>query len=40
MGWLAETISFPLLAPGTYEYICPVAGHSQRGMRGTFVVSP
>ena len=38
-GWPVETISFTANVAGTYEYICPVAGHPQRGMRGTFAVS-
>jgi hypothetical protein len=26
------------IAPGSYYYICPVAGHRQKGMIGTFIV--
>jgi plastocyanin len=26
------------LQPGTYEYVCPVAGHEQAGMKGTLTV--
>jgi plastocyanin len=27
------------LEPGTYEFVCTVAGHEQAGMKGTLVVS-
>ena len=27
------------LSPGTYYYLCPVPGHVQQGMHGTFQVS-
>ena len=26
-------------SPGTYRYLCPVPGHAQKGMTGTFTVS-
>ena len=26
-------------SPGTYRYLCPVPGHAQEGMTGTFIVS-
>jgi len=25
--------------PGIYHYLCPVPGHAQKGMTGTFTVS-
>jgi rusticyanin len=34
----ASTISFTASAAGRYEYICPMPGHAQMGMRGSFVV--
>ena len=37
--WPAETIEFTADRSGTFAYICPVPGHAQRGMRGTFAVS-
>ena len=33
------TITFNAATPGTYEYLCPVPGHAQEGMAGTFVVA-
>jgi rusticyanin len=32
------TITFTATAPGTYHYLCPVPGHAQKGMTGTFTV--
>ncbi len=32
------TITFVPDAPGTYQYICTIAGHAKRGMSGTFIV--
>ena len=32
------TIAFTAGTPGSYEYLCPVPGHAQQGMRGTFTV--
>jgi plastocyanin len=32
------TFTFPA-TPGTYPYLCPVPGHAQKGMTGTFTVS-
>lgn len=31
-------LSFTASAPGTYQYLCPVPGHAQEGMVGTFIV--
>jgi rusticyanin len=33
-----ETITFTAAAAGSYQYICPVPGHAQMGMHGTFTV--
>jgi len=38
-GMHAGTISFTAGTPGTYRYLCPVPGHAQKGMTGTFTVS-
>jgi rusticyanin len=38
-GMHIATISFTASATGTYEYLCPVPGHAQKGMVGTFMVS-
>jgi rusticyanin len=38
-GMPSETISFTAATPGRYTYLCPVPGHAQRGMYGTFVVA-
>jgi rusticyanin len=37
-GMHAGTVTFSATAPGTYHYLCPVPGHAQRGMIGTFIV--
>jgi rusticyanin len=37
-GMHAGTISFTAATPGNYHYICPVPGHAQKGMTGTFTV--
>jgi uncharacterized cupredoxin-like copper-binding protein len=34
------TVTFTTTRPGTYHYICPVPGHAQKGMHGTFSVLP
>ncbi len=34
------TLSFAASTAGTYQYLCPVPGHAEEGMAGTFVVSP
>ena len=33
------TLTFTAATPGTYQYLCPVPGHAQKGMAGTFTVS-
>jgi rusticyanin len=38
-GMHAGTLSFTASTPGTYHYLCPVPGHAQKGMTGTFIVS-
>jgi rusticyanin len=38
-GMHAATLSFTASTPGTYRYLCPVPGHAQEGMTGTFAVS-
>jgi rusticyanin len=38
-GMHAATISFTATTPGTYQYLCPVPGHAQKGMTGSFTVS-
>ena len=38
-GMHAGTLSFTASTPGTYRYLCPVPGHAQKGMSGTFTVS-
>jgi rusticyanin len=38
-GMHAGTLSFTATTPGTYRYLCPVPGHAQKGMIGTFIVS-
>lgn len=37
-GMHAGTLTFTATAPGTYHYLCPVPGHAQEGMSGTFTV--
>ncbi len=38
-GMHEGTLAFTAAAAGTYEYVCPVPGHAEEGMAGTFVVS-
>ena len=38
-GMHAATLDFTASTPGTYRYLCPVPGHAQEGMTGTFTVS-
>jgi hypothetical protein len=38
-GMHAGTLTFIAGTPGTYRYLCPVPGHAQKGMTGTFTVS-
>jgi plastocyanin len=32
------TMTFTASTSGTYQYLCPVPGHAQKGMVGSFVV--
>jgi rusticyanin len=38
-GMHTATLNFTASTPGTYHYLCPVPGHAQEGMTGTFTVS-
>jgi rusticyanin len=38
-GMHTGTLSVTAGASGTYQYVCPVPGHAQKGMVGTLVVS-
>jgi plastocyanin len=38
-GMHTATLTFTATTPGTYHYLCPVPGHAQKGMTGTFTVS-
>jgi rusticyanin len=38
-GMHTSTLSFTAGGPGSYQYLCPVPGHAQKGMVGTLVVS-
>jgi uncharacterized cupredoxin-like copper-binding protein len=38
-GMHAGTMSFTATTPGTYSYLCPMPGHAQMGMLGTFRVA-
>ena len=38
-GMHAGTLTFTVGSPGTYRYLCPVPGHAQKGMTGTFTVN-
>jgi rusticyanin len=37
-GMHQGTFTFTATTPGTYRYLCPVPGHAQKGMTGTFTV--
>ena len=37
-GMHAGTLSFTATRPGSYRYLCPVPGHAQEGMSGSFTV--
>jgi rusticyanin len=37
-GMHSGTLAFTAATPGTYRYLCPVPGHVQLGMTGTFTV--
>jgi rusticyanin len=38
-GMHTGTLTFTATTPGTYHYLCPVPGHAQKGMTGTFTVT-
>jgi rusticyanin len=38
-GMHAATLDFTASTAGSYRYLCPVPGHAQKGMTGTFTVS-
>ena len=38
-GMHTATLTFTASTPGTYRYVCPVPGHAQEGMTGTFTIS-
>ena len=38
-GMHTATLSFTASSAGTFQYLCPVPGHAQEGMVGSFVVS-
>jgi rusticyanin len=37
-GMHAAALTFTATTPGSYRYLCPVPGHAQKGMTGTFTV--
>jgi rusticyanin len=37
-GMHEGSMTFTASTPGTYQYLCPVPGHAQKGMVGSFVV--
>ncbi len=37
-GMHAGTVRFTASTPGSYHYLCPVPGHTQKGMTGAFIV--
>jgi rusticyanin len=37
-GMHEGTLTFTATTPGSYAYLCPVPGHAQKGMTGTFTV--
>jgi rusticyanin len=38
-GMHAGTLAFTAATPGTYDYLCPVPGHAQKGMTGPFTIT-
>ena len=32
------TLTFTAATPGTYQYLCPVPGHAEKGMAGAFTI--
>jgi rusticyanin len=37
-GMHEGSLTFTASSPGTYRYLCPVPGHAQKGMSGTFTI--
>jgi len=37
-GMHEGTLTFTATTPGTYQYLCPVPGHAEKGMAGAFTV--
>jgi rusticyanin len=37
-GMHTGTLTFTAASPGSYQYLCPVPGHAQKGMAGAFTV--
>jgi rusticyanin len=37
-GMHEGSLTFTASSPGTYHYLCPVPGHAQKGMGGTFTI--
>jgi FtsP/CotA-like multicopper oxidase with cupredoxin domain len=38
-GMHTGTLAFTATTPGSYQYLCPVPGHAQKGMAGSFIVA-
>jgi rusticyanin len=38
-GMHEGTLSFTASTPGSYRYICPVPGHTQKGMAGSLTIT-
>ena len=38
-GMHAGTLNFTASRAGNYHYLCPVPGHAQAGMAGSFIVT-
>jgi rusticyanin len=38
-GMHTGTFTFTATTPGSYQYLCPVPGHAQKGMAGSFIVA-
>ena len=38
-GMHSQTLTFTATSQGTYQYLCPVPGHAQKGMVGTLIIN-
>jgi plastocyanin len=38
-GMHTDTLTFTATSNGTYQYLCPVPGHAEKGMVGTLIVN-